>query len=142
MKKYFWLIVILVFGAVLRFYHNLDISIWHDEAFSALMIRYPWPEMFRRLAMDVHPPMYYIFLRLWHYVFGDKMWSLRGFSVLFGVGTVWAVWLFVKTAFKQEKFALWAAFMAALSPYAADYSTEARMYTMGAFFAVLAAYFL
>jgi 4-amino-4-deoxy-L-arabinose transferase-like glycosyltransferase len=142
MKKYFWLIAILVVGTLLRIYHNTDISLWHDEAFSALMIRYPWPEMFRRLALDVHPPMYYIALRLWHYVFGDRMWSLRGFSVLFGVLGIWAVWLFTKEAFKNEKMALWAAFFVALSPYVTDYSTEARMYTFGAFFAVIAAYFL
>ena len=92
--------------------------------------------------MDVHPPIYYVALRLWCYVFGDKMWSLRGFSVLFGVLGVWATWLFTKETFKNEKMALWAAFFVALSPYVTDYSTEARMYTFGAFFAVIAAYFL
>ena len=141
-KKYFWLIVILILGTVLRFYHNTSISLWHDEAFSALMIRYPWGEMFRRLALDVHPPMYYIFLRCWHYIFGDKLLSLRGFSVLFGVLTIWATWLFVNFSFKSEKMALWAALLVALSPFQLQYVTEARMYTMGAFFSVLAAYFL
>lgn len=95
-----------------------------------------------RIGLDVHPPMYYIFLRFWHYAFGDSMWSLRGFSALFGILTVFAVWLLVKEAFKSEKMAFWAAFLAALSPFQAEYVTEARMYTMGAFFAVLSAYFL
>ncbi len=142
MKKYWPLILILILAAVFRVYHNFDISIWHDEAFSALLIRYSWPEMFSRLAIDVHPPMYYIALRLWHYIFGDTVVALRGFSILFGVGTVWGVWLFVKTAFQNEKAALWAALLLALNPYIVDFSTEARMYTFGAFFAVLAAYFL
>jgi uncharacterized membrane protein len=146
MKKYFWLIVILLVGTVLRFYHNLDISIWHDEAFSALMIRYGWGEMFRRLALDVHPPMYYIFLKLWYYVFGDKVLALRGFSIMFGVLTIWAAWLFTKYVFKSEKLALWVALLVCVNPYQLQYilegSTEARMYTMGAFFAILTAYFL
>ena len=146
MKKYFWLVVILVVGAALRFYHNLDISIWHDEAFSALMIRYSWPEMFRRLALDVHPPMYYIFLRFWHYIFGNSVLALRSFSILFGLLTIWVSWLFVKYTFKSEKLALWTALLVAVSPFQLQYitegSTEARMYTMGAFFALLAAYFL
>src|ERR1700722_19381498 len=116
MKKYFWLVVILVVGAILRFYHNLDISIWHDEAFSALMIRYPWGEMFRRLALDVHPQMYYIFLKLWHYIFGNSVLSLRGFSILFGVLTIWAAWLFTKYTFKNEKLALWVALLVCVSP--------------------------
>ncbi len=155
MKKYFWLIVILAVGTALRFYHNTSISLWHDEAFSALMIRYSWPEMFRRLALDVHPPMYYIFLKVWHYVFGDKLLSLRGFSILFGVLTIWATWLFVKYVFtphhsatasgtgrRSEKMALWAALLVAISTFQLQYVTEARMYTMGAFFSVLGAYFL
>src|SRR5579864_9278127 len=103
MKKYFWLILILIFGALLRYYHNLDISLWHDEAFSALMIRYPWPEMFYRLWLDVHPPMYYIFLRFWHNIFGDSLLSLRSMSVLFSLGSIWAAWLFTKQTFKNEK---------------------------------------
>ena len=142
MKKYWVLITILVVGTLLRFYHNLDISLWHDEAFSALMIRYSWPEMFRRLALDVHPPMYYIFLKVWHGIFGDKLLSLRGFSIFFGVLTVWATWLLVKYSFKNEKTALWAAFLVAISTFQLQYVTEARMYTMGAFFSVLGAYFL
>lgn len=155
MKKYFWLIAILVLAAALRFYHNTDISLWHDEAFSALMIRYGWGEMFTRLALDVHPPLYYIFLKFWHVIFGDKLLSLRGFSIFFGVLTVWATWLFTKysltpnhsatasgTGRENEKMALWAALLVAISTFQLQYVTEARMYTMGAFFSVLAAYFL
>jgi uncharacterized membrane protein len=105
MKKYFYIIAILITATVLRFYHNLDISLWHDEAFSALLINYSWPEMMYRIGLDVHPPMYYIFLRLWHYIFGDSLLSLRGMTIFFSVGTVWAAWLFVKTAFQNEKAA-------------------------------------
>ena len=142
MRKYFWIIIILVIGTALRYYHNLDISLWHDEAFSALLIKYPWGEMMYRIGLDVHPPMYYIFLRLWNYVYGDSLLSLRSFSVFFSVGTIWAAWLFVKEAFKNEKAALWAAVFIAINPFQIQYATEARMYTMGAFFTLLAAYFL
>ncbi len=151
MKKYFWLVAILVLGILLRFYHNTDISLWHDEAFSALMIRYNWSEMFTRLALDVHPPMYYIFLKVWHYAFGNSLLALRGFSILFGVLTIWATWLLVKDVFthstgsghaESEKMALWAALLVAINPFQLQYVTEARMYTMGAFFSVLAAHFL
>ncbi len=142
MKKYIPLAIILIIGTVLRFYHNLGISLWHDEAFSALLINYHWGEMFYRIGLDVHPPMYYIFLRVWHYVFGDSLLSLRSFTVFFSVATIWASWLFVKEAFKNEKAAIWVALLVALNPFQIQYATEARMYTMGAFFAVLAAYFL
>lgn len=136
------LLIILFLGLILRFYNNLNISLWHDEAFSALMIRYPWGEMFYRLGLDVHPPAYYVFLRIWHYIFGESLLSLRGMSIFFGVGTIWAAYLFTKEAFKNEKAALWAAFFIAVNPFQLKYVTEARMYTMGAFFTLLSGYLL
>lgn len=136
------LFFILALGTALRFWHNLDISLWHDEAFSALMIRYPWGEMFYRLGLDVHPPAYYTFLRLWHYIFGDSLLSLRGMSIFFGVATIWAGYMFTKEAFKNEKAALWTALFIAINPFQLQYVTEARMYTMGAFFALLAGFLL
>ncbi len=142
MKKYFWLLIILILGAFLRYYHNTNISLWHDEALSALLIKYPWEEMMHRIGLDVHPPAYYVFLRFWHYIFGDSLLSLRSFSVFFGVGTIWVVWLFVKEAFKNSKVALLACGLVAVNYFQIIYATEARMYTMGAFFAVLASYFL
>lgn len=143
MRKHFWLILILIIGSLLRYYHNTDISLWHDEAFSALLIKYPWGEMMYRIGLDVHPPMYYIFLRIWHYVFGDSLLSLRSFSVFFSVGTIWAGWLFVKEAFRDStRVAIITAALIALNPFQIQYATEARMYTMGAFFTLLAAYFL
>lgn len=142
LKRYLLLSLILIAGLVLRFYHNLDISLWHDEAFSALLIKYPWSEMIHRIGLDVHPPIYYIALRLWSYLFSDSLFALRGFSVFFGLATAVASYGFVKTAFKSEKAAIIAALLVAVSPFQIQYATEARMYTFGAFLAVLAAYFL
>lgn len=141
-KQYYYLALILIIGTLLRLYHNTAISLWHDEAFSALLIKYPWQEMMYRIGLDVHPPMYYVFLRLWHYVLGDSLSSLRGFSVFFGVATIVAAYGFVKTAFKDEKAALVAALLVALNPFQIQYTSEARMYTMGAFFGVAAAWSL
>lgn len=141
-KKYWILILILLGATALRFWNLTAISLWHDEAFSALLIKYNWSEMLYRISLDVHPPMYYIFLRFWHYIFGDSLLALRGMSVFFGVGSSLLAYLFVNTAFKNKKAALIAALLVAINPFQVQYVTEARMYTMGAFFALLAAYFL
>ncbi len=142
MKKYWQIISVVILGILIRLYNLTSISLWHDEAFSALLIKYNWGEMMYRIGLDVHPPAYYIVLRLWHYVFSDALWSLRGMSVFFGILTIVAVYGLVKTSFKSEKAAILAALFVALSPFQIQYVTEARMYTMGAFFTVLAAYFL
>ncbi len=141
-KQTIWLILILLAGTLLRIYNLTAISLWHDEAFSALLIRYPWHEMFYRIGLDVHPPLYYILLRFWADIFGHGLGALRGFSVFFSVATIYAIYLFVQAAFKKSDLALAAAFLIAINPFQIEYVTEARMYTLGTFLIVISAYFL
>ncbi len=136
------LIPILIAAAALRFYNNTAVALWHDEAFSALYIKYSWGEMMYRIGLDVHPPLYYWVLRLWSYVFGNGLLSLRSLSILFGVLTVYVGYLFVKKALDNEKLALLAALFIAINPFQIQYSLEARMYTLGTFLALLSSYLL
>ncbi len=142
LNKHSILIIIFLAGAGLRFYNLTKISLWHDEAFSALLIKYSWGEMIYRIGLDVHPPMYYFALRIWHYIFGYSLFSLRSLSVAFGLGTIIAVYIFVKRFFGTTQAALIAASLVAFNTFQVQYVTEARMYTMGAFFTVLSAYYL
>jgi len=137
-----WLIPILILSGMLRFYNNTAVSLWHDEAFSALYIRYPWGEMMHRIGLDVHPPLYYWILRLWSYVFGSGLLSLRSLSILFGILTVYAGFLFVREAFKNDKLAIIAAFFLAINPFQIQYSLEARMYTLGTFLILISSWVL
>lgn len=145
MKKYFSgiiLFLILVLATILRFYHLTQISLWHDEAFSATLINYPWKEMFYRIGLDVHPPLYYLLLRFWADVFGHSVLALRGFSAVFGVAAVWMGYLVMKQAFKNNAMALATALFLAVDPFQIQYVTEARMYTFGTFIILLSAYYL
>jgi mannosyltransferase len=141
MKKLI-LFLILVGSAILRFYNNTAIALWHDEAFSALYIKYSWGEMLDRIVLDVHPPLYYYVLRLWSYIFGDSLMSLRGLSILFGVLTVWAGYIFIKKAFNNQNLALLAAFFLAINPFQIQYALEARMYTLGTFLVMFSSWLL
>lgn len=142
LNKYWILLGIIIGGTALRLFNLTKISLWHDEAFSALLIKYSWGEMFYRIGLDVHPPLYYIVLRVWHYVFGHSLFSLRAVSVLFGVGTILVSYLFVKRFFGGTRAALIAAALIAVNQFQVQYVTEARMYTMGSFLAIFAAYLL
>ncbi|HEX9503182.1 MAG TPA: glycosyltransferase family 39 protein [Patescibacteria group bacterium] len=137
-----WLAPILILGGLLRFYNNTAVALWHDEAFSALYIRYSWSEMMYRIGLDVHPPLYYWILRLWSYVFGSGLLSLRSLSILFGILTIYAGFLFVRKAFNNEKLAIVAAFFLAINPFQIQYSLEARMYTLGTFLVLFSSFIL
>jgi len=136
------LIAIIAVATFFRLYHITLISLWHDEAFSALLINYNWHEMFYRIGLDVHPPLYYVLLRFWADVLGHSLLSLRGFSAFFGVAAVVAAYGVVQEAFKNKALSLTAAFFLAIHPFQIQYVTEARMYTLGTFLILLAAYFL
>src|SRR3989344_6483789 len=139
---YLFIPVILLVATTLRYYHNTAVALWHDEAFSALYLRYPWDEMFYRIGLDVHPPLYYIILRLWSYLASDSLLSLRLLSILFGVLTVWAGYLYVKQTFGNKKLALLASLLLAINPFQIQYSLEARMYTLGTFLVLWSSYIL
>lgn len=134
--------IILIISALLRFYNNTAIALWHDEAFSALYIRYPLEEMMQRIILDVHPPLYYLILRGWSYFAGHSLLSLRLLSIFFGVLTVWAGYALVRAAFKNKRLALISAAVLAVNPFQIQYALEARMYTLGTFLALASSYLL
>lgn len=139
MKKYYLLFGILIGGLVLRLYSLTKISLWHDEAFSALMLRYSWSEMIHRIAVDVHPPLYYVILRFWVGVFGDSVFSLRGFSVACGVLAIALTYYLVEKYFMSRKAAILSSLFLAVNFFQIYRgSLEARMYTLGVLLALAA----
>jgi uncharacterized membrane protein len=141
-KSWFFLPVVLLVAFLLRLWHLTSISLWHDEAFSVLMVEYPLKEMLYRLTLDVHPPLYYVTFYGWNQLFGNSLFSLRFFSVLFGILTLFGVWLLVKKLFNDKKLAIYAILIAAVNPFLILYSQEGRMYAFGLFLVIFANLFL
>ena len=133
-----WLLPILAIGAFFRLFNLTAIALWHDEAFSVLMVEYPVKEMIQRLILDVHPPGYYLFFYYWNQLFGNSLFSLRFFSVLAGLLILILLWWLVKRIFSNRKLALATALVAAVSPFLVLYSQEGRMYALGLFFLLAA----
>ncbi len=135
----------LLFGFILIFqlFNLTTTSLWHDEAFSALLIQYEdYGEMIRRIGLDVHPPLYYILLRFWTGIFNTSLFSLRAFSLLFGIGTALGIFFLTKEIFRNSTLAFLSAVLLSLVSFQVQYNLEARMYTLGAFFLVFATFFV
>lgn len=90
--------VILFIGLTLRLV-NLDQSLWLDEAIQAMTARGSFLGVFRELQGDFHPPLYHLLTWLWVRIFGASEVFLRLPSVLFGVGTVFVVYLIAQEVF-------------------------------------------
>ncbi len=136
----FVLVLIAILGLVLRLVDTNRTSFWYDEAFTGDTIKLGWKEMFAVIAADkVHPPLFYILVRLWSYIFGISQDSLRGFSIFCGIDTIVLAYIFVKNIFDGKKYplvALITSLAIALSPFFITYSNEARSYSFLAFVAL------
>jgi uncharacterized membrane protein len=142
------LIMILLAGTALRLFHLGAGSLWYDETVSVFLAGSPITELLRHTAGDIHPPAYYLLLRIWlilaGYPTGHADPQGQGlelasalFSCWFGVTLIaLAFWLAARLAGRRA--GLVAALLLAASPYNVWYSQEVRMYTLGACLAVLA----
>jgi len=137
-KYYIYLILLL--GFVLRLRNILNRDFWYDEAFTGVTVKANFWEMIKITINDVHPPLYYILLKMFSYFGNYSVFSIRFFSVILGILGIWAVYLFTKELF-NKKAALFASLITAISPFAIQYSQEGRMYAMLSFFALMGAYF-
>lgn len=127
---------------LLEIFNLTAISLWHDESFSALLIKYDFSEMIARIKMDVHPPLYYIILRGWTDVFANSLFALRLFSVFFSFLAILGVYVFINKAFKNSFLALFTSLLYVLSYFQIQYAMEARMYSIGTFLVILSGYLL
>jgi len=141
-KKLIFLSLVLLIITAYEISILTDIALWHDEAFSGLLPQYNLKEMIYRTGLDVHPPLYYILLKNWVMSLGNTLFTLRLFSVFFGILTVIALYLFLKEAFKNQKLALFSSILIALNSFFIQFVIEARMFTLGIFLVVLSSFFL
>lgn len=88
----------------------------------------------QNLALQsTHPPLFFCLLHSWFSLVNpispSWVWTLRSFSVLWGVGAIAAIYLLNAKAFSPSA-GLMAAVMMAVSPFGVYLSQEARHYTL------------
>ncbi|VVA43494.1 conserved membrane hypothetical protein [Candidatus Roizmanbacteria bacterium] len=121
-KKIFF---IFLFAFLIRLI-SLNQSLWLDEAVTAkVVMNYGFTEIVSKFSpTDFHPPLYYLFMKLWTNMFGYSEIALRIPSVLFSLMTGYVVYLIG---------GIWAATFFLFNPLIVYYSQEARMYMMTTF---------
>jgi uncharacterized membrane protein len=130
-KKIFF---VFFFAFIIRLI-ALNQSLWLDEAVTAkVVMNYGFTEIVSKFSpTDFHPPLYYLFMKLWTNMFGYSEVALRMPSVLFSLMTGYVVYLIG---------GIWAASFFLFNPLIVYYSQEARMYMMATLFLTGALYYL
>ncbi len=71
---------------LLRFRHLTDSCLWFDEIFSVHAAEHSWESLFWFVAQDlIHPPLFYVLLKIWILIGGESLFWLRFFPVFFSI---------------------------------------------------------
>ncbi|MGI8493712.1 MAG: hypothetical protein ACR2L1_00150, partial [Pyrinomonadaceae bacterium] len=131
----FTLVVILYIGS--RLWRLTSYSLWTDEIFSVMAVRLSWNEMFIRLIMDkVHPPLFYIILKLWVAIGGDSLLWLKLLPVLIASAAIIPFYGLCKELNLSARTTNLTLLLMAVNGYLIYYSQEVRMYILLLFFTV------
>ena len=137
----FGLSLAIAIGALLRFI-GLNRGLWWDEIyFLVVSVRKPLGEIVTVFPGDNQHPLYSILARFATLAFGEHAWSIRLPAAIFGIATIWAIYLLATLVTSKVEGLLAAAFLS-VSYHHVWFSQNARGYTALAFWAVMTTYFL
>lgn len=123
----------------------LNQSLWLDEAVTANVVKnFSFFQIISKFSpTDFHPPLYYLFMKLWTSLSGYSEVALRFPSIIFSLLTGLFVYKIAKLlaprSFSEVGF--FGVIFFLFNPLIVYYSQEARMYMMVTFFLTAALYF-
>jgi len=122
---------LLVLYIALRSWRLTSYGLWVDEVFSVRAARLPWAELFRVIAADaVHPPFFYILLKLWIAAGGATLLWLKLFPLMLSIGALIPFWLLcrdLKLSLTEAALGFW---LIAVNGYLIHYAQDLRMYSL------------
>ncbi len=134
-QDYLWLTAILALAAALRIV-GLDAPMWHDEIQTVVThLDLGWSEMVQSYSMN-HHYLHNLLAKASMALFGDSPWAIRLPAMLFGLGTLVAIWLLARDT-AGVTIAHVTTLLLALSYHQIWFSQNARGYTGLAFFSTL-----
>lgn len=134
------LLSVILFAIFFRVWGIDSESYWLDEAISVRQAQEPLEESIGMVKKDTHLPLYITLLNVWVHLFGVSEASTRLMSAVFGVASVYVIFLLGRKLF-NKKVGLYSSVILAFSSISIYYSQEARLYSLFVFLAMLSFYF-
>lgn len=120
----------LIYIAV-RFWNLAASCLWFDEIFSVHAAEHGWDSLFWFVAQDlIHPPLFYVLLKIWISIGGESVFWLRFLPVIFSIiALIPFYFLCRELKLKHSTIVLALTFLAANGALI-KYSQEVRMYSL------------
>jgi len=126
----FFAVVVILFAAV-RLWRLSATCLWFDEIFSIHAARHGWIELLRFVAADIiHPPLFYLLLKIWIAIGGESLLWLRLLPALFGIAAIAPVFLLCRELDLSRNERNLALLLLAVNGYLIKYAQELRMYSL------------
>ena len=109
--------------------NQFNVSLWGDEAFSAILSTKSIPEIILISSRDTHPPLFNILEHFWFIFFGNSEISIRSLVFLLFLISVFFVYKIGESLW-DKKTGVMAAVLTALNPFFFAYAFEGRMYSL------------
>jgi uncharacterized membrane protein len=127
----------LLFSATLRFLALARQSLWTDELFSVFWAKSGATYALSHAGDETNPPLYYLLLDLWMWVFGESEGAIRLLSACMSALTIVVIYVLGNALF-DRRAGIIAALLFALSSWHLYFAQEARVFALLNFaFAVL-----
>ncbi len=129
-----WKLLILLAAAIyiaIRFWNLTASCLWFDEIFSIHAATNDWSSFFGFIAQDlIHPPFFYILLKIWIAVGGETLFWLRFFPVLFSIIALIPFYFLCKQLKLKLPTITFALTFLAVNGSLIKYAQEIRMYSV------------
>lgn len=122
-----WLLLAL--AAALRVWKIGDKNIWLDESVSWENATASVRQLMWNSVTDIHPPLYYLLLKPWIWMWGDSLSAMRSLSAVASVVALYLLFRLVDGAMPTGvcyAVVLWCA----VSPHEVHYAQEIRAYAL------------
>ncbi|HZI58651.1 MAG TPA: glycosyltransferase family 39 protein, partial [Verrucomicrobiae bacterium] len=119
----------------MRLWRLTDVSLDGDEIFSLLLVRSDWHGLFAGVVHDaIHPPFFYVLLKVWVWLGGESLFWLRFFPVVASTLCLVPIFLLCRDLGISRGARNLAVFIASVHPYAIYFAQHMRMYCLLALF--------
>ncbi|MDE7017706.1 MAG: glycosyltransferase family 39 protein, partial [Lachnospiraceae bacterium] len=118
----------------LLFNHN----IWTDEAFTLQLLRGNVKEIIAGTAADVHPPLYYLYAKLFDVICGSSLIVQKIAAIIPMVATLVFIATVIRKHFGDMTSFLSLLFLSCI-PCSMEFALQVRMYSLALFFVTVCA---
>lgn len=125
------IVVLAIAYVAVRLWRLTDSCLWFDEIFSIHVAVHSWNTILSFTAQDlIHPPLFYILLKLWINIGGEGVFWVRLLPVIFSIAALVPFFLLMQELRIGRWVRALALFFIAFNGSLIKYAQEVRMYSL------------